>query len=161
VSSTTRQYDFGSAVYGSILAAALVGAMFEESADARSMTLSLLGSVLILWVAHVWSAVIGDRVAEGRLFRNAEIREIATREWPLVEAGVLPVVLLAIAWIGWYSRHTGAVLALAAAVVQLVAWGMFAGHRTETSWYRALLFGLFDGVLGVVIVTLEISVHRL
>jgi uncharacterized membrane protein len=161
VSSTTREYDYGSAVHGSILVAALAGAMFEESADARSMTLSLLGSMLVLWVAHAWSAVIGERVAEGALFRSAEIRAIAMRELPLVEAGVLPGVLLAIAWIGWYSRDTGAVLALAAAVLQLVGWGMFAGHRTETSWYKALLAGLFDGVLGVVIVLLEIAVHRL
>jgi uncharacterized membrane protein len=153
--------DVGSAVYGSILVAALVGAMFEESADARSMTLSLLGSIVILWIAHVWSAVIGERVAEGRMFQSAEIRSIAVREWPLVEAGLVPGVLLAIAWIGWCSRDAGAVLALVAAVVQLVAWGMFAGHRTESSWRKALLVGLVDGVLGIVIVALEIAVHRI
>jgi hypothetical protein len=123
VTTERREYDFGSAVYGSILVAALVGAMFEESADARSMTLSLLGSIVILWIAHVWSAVIGERVAEGRMFQSAEIRSIAVREWPLVEAGLVPGVLLAIAWIGWCSRDAGAVLALVAAVVQLVAWG--------------------------------------
>jgi hypothetical protein len=161
VSLTAREYDYGSAVHGSILVAALAGAMFEESADARSMTLSLLGSMLILWVAHAWSGVVGERVVQGPLFQSAEIRAIAKREWPLAEAGVLPGALLAIAWIGWYSRDTGAVLALAAAVAQLIGWGMFAGHRTETSWYKALLFGLFDGVLGVVIVLLEIAVHRL
>jgi hypothetical protein len=160
LSATRREYDYGSAVYGSILVAALVGAMFEESADARSMALSLAASILIFWVAHVWSAVIGERVAEGRMFRAAEIRAIAVREWPLVEAGLLPGLLLAIAWIGWYSRHVGVVLALAAAVLQLVAWGMFAGHRTQPSWRAALLAGLFDGLLGLVIVALELSVHR-
>ncbi|MEO9173970.1 MAG: hypothetical protein ABI317_00550 [Gaiellales bacterium] len=159
-STTRREYDFGAAVYGSILVSALVGAMFEGSADSRSMTLSLLGSVLIFWVAHTWSDVIGERVAEGSLFQSAEIRSIAVHEWPLVEAGLLPGVLLATAWIGWYSRHTGVALALAAAVVQLVAWGMFAGHRTETRWHRALLVGLFDGALGIGIVALEIAVHR-
>jgi uncharacterized membrane protein len=161
LSAATREYDYGSAVYGSILVAALVGAMFEESADARSMALSLLGSILIFWIAHVWSAVIGERVAEGRRFRTAEIRSIAVREWPLVEAGLLPGLLLGIAWIGWSSRHAGVVLALVAAIVQLVAWGMFAGHRTETRWGRALLVGLVDGVLGVVIVALELAVHRI
>jgi hypothetical protein len=156
-----REYDFGSAVYGSILVATLVGAMFEERAPARTMTLSLVGSVLIFWIAHVWSEVIGERVAEGHLFELSEVRPIAIREWPLVEAGLIPALLVAIAWIGWYSRHVGVVLALAAAVLQLVAWGMFAGHRTQPSWRAALLAGLFDGLLGLVIVALELSVHRI
>ena len=156
-----HDYDYGSAVYGSILVAALVGAMFEESTAPRSMTLSLLGSILAFWLAHVWSAVIGERVSDGPRFRASRVRSIAVDEWPLVEAGLLPGVLLAIAWIGWYSRHTGVVLALALAISQLVGWGMFAGHRTETSWSRALLVGLFDGALGLAIVAIEVGVHHL
>ncbi len=53
------------------------------------------------------------------------------------------------------------VLALAVAILQLVGWGMFAGHRTETSWRQALLVGLFDGALGLSIVAIEIGVHHL
>jgi hypothetical protein len=53
------------------------------------------------------------------------------------------------------------VLALGAAVVQLVAWGMLAGHRTESRWTRALLIGAIDGVLGIAIVSLEILIHHI
>jgi hypothetical protein len=161
LSKAGHEYDFGSAVYGSILVAALVGAMFEDASGPRSMTLSLLCSILAFWLAHVWSAVIGERVSDGPRFQASRVRSIAVDEWPLVEAGLLPGVLLALAWIGGYSRHTGVVLALVVAIVQLVGWGMFAGHRTETSWTRALLVGLFDGALGVAIVGLEIAVHHL
>jgi hypothetical protein len=156
-----HEYDYGAAVYGSVLVAALVGAMFEDSSTPRSMTLSLLGSILAFWLAHVWAAVIGERVSEGPRFKVSRVRSIAIDQWPLVEAGLLPGVLVAIAWIGWYSRHTGVVLALVVAIVQLVGWGMFAGHRAETSWVRALLVGLFDGGLGLAIVAFEISIHRL
>jgi hypothetical protein len=156
-----HEYDYGAAVYGSILVAALVGAMFEDSSGPRSMTLSLLGSILAFWLAHVWSAVIGERVSEGRRFKVSRVRSIAVDQWPLVEAGLLPGLLIAIAWMGGYSRHTGVVLALAVAIVQLVGWGMFAGHRVETTWARALLVGLFDGGLGLAIVAFEIGVHRL
>ena len=89
------------------------------------------------------------------------MRAIAIDEWPVVEAGALPAVLLALAWAGLYSRHTGAVLALGAAVVQLVGWGMLAGHRTESRWRRALLIGAIDGVLGIAIVALEIAIHHI
>lgn len=154
-------HDFGAAVYGSILVTTLVGAMFEQSAGARSLTLSLLASVLVLWLAHVWSAMIGERVEEGRMFDISHLSPIAAREWPLVEAGLLPGVLLALAWLGLYPRNTGAVLALAVAVLQLVGWGMLAGRRTEPRWGRALAVGLVDGVLGLLIVVAEISVHRI
>jgi hypothetical protein len=155
-----RAYGFGAAVYGSILVASLVGAMFEEGVSPRTMTLSLTSSVVVFWVAHAWSEIIGARVEQGRLFDPSRIRAIAIREWPLVEAGMLPAILLALAWAGLYSRHAGAVLALTVAVLQLVAWGILAGHRSQPTWLGAILVGLFDGFLGVAIVVLEVLVHR-
>jgi hypothetical protein len=155
-----RVYGFGAAVYGSIMVAALVGTMFETQVGARTMTLSLASSVVVFWVAHAWSEILGARVEQGRLFDRSRILAIASSEWPLVEAGVLPTILLALAWAGLYSRHAGAVLALTAAVLQLVAWGILAGHRSEPRWGGAILIGLFDGFLGLTIVALEIAVHR-
>ncbi len=118
---------FSAAVYGSILVAALVGAMFEEQASARTMTLSLAATVVVFWISHAWSEVVGERLARGRLFDTARIKAISLEEWPLVEAGMLPCALLALAWVGLYCRTTGVVLALVVSIVQLVAWGIFAG----------------------------------
>jgi hypothetical protein len=155
-----REYRFGSAVYGSILVAALVGAMFEEHVAAQTMTLSLLGSVIVFWIAHAWSEVLGERVEDGPMFDRARVKAITMEEWPLVEAGILPSLLLALAWAGLYPRHLGAVLALSAAVLQLVGWGILAGHRTQPTWRRALVVGAVDGLLGLGIVAIEIAVHR-
>jgi hypothetical protein len=155
-----REYRFSAAVYGSILVAALVGATFEAHVSARTMTLSLLGSVVIFWIAHAWSEVLGERVEEGRMFDRARIATITVEEWPLVEAGILPAALLAFAWAGIYSRDVGAVLAMSVAILQLVGWGMLAGHRTQPTWRRALVVGVVDGLLGIAIVAIEIAVHR-
>jgi hypothetical protein len=154
-----RDFQYGAAVYGSVLVTALVGAMFEQHVDAKRMTLSLLGSVVVFWLAHAWSEVVGERMSAGRRFARSHIREIAVAEWPLVEAGLLPALLLALAWAGLYSRDAGAVLALAVAIGQLVGWGALAGHRSETSWPAALLVGAVDGVLGLAIVALELALH--
>jgi hypothetical protein len=160
VEDVRRRYQYAAAVYGSILVAALVGATFEERASAQTITLSLAGTVVIFWVAHAWSEVVGARVAEGRLFDPARIKAITIEEWPLVEAGMLPVALLALAWAGLFSRHTGVVLALAVAIFQLVTWGVVAGRRTQATWRGALVVGGFDGLLGIAIVAIEIAVHR-
>ena len=155
-----RRDHFSAAVYGSILVAALVGAMFEEQASARTMTLSLAATVVVFWISHAWSEVVGERVARGRLFDTARIKAISLEEWPLVEAGMLPCALLALSWVGLYSRTTGVVFALVVSIVQLVAWGIFAGRRTQPTWARALAVGAVDGVLGITIVALEIAVHH-
>jgi hypothetical protein len=154
-----REFQYGAAVYGSVLTAALVGALYEQHADAQVMTLSLSASIVIFWLAHAWAETVGERVSEGSRFERSRIREIAAAEWPLVEAGFVPAALLAAAWAGWVSRDTGATLALAAAILQLVAWGAVAGHRSESSWLRALLVGAVDGLLGLAIVGLEIAIH--
>ena len=115
---------------------------------------------MIFWVAHAWSEVLGERVAEGRLFEPARIKAITIDEWPLVEAGMLPAGLLALGWARTLLRHTACVLALAIAIAQLVGWGVLAGRRTQPTWRGALAVGVVDGVLGIAIVAIEIAVHR-
>ena len=80
---------------------------------------------------------------------------IARREWPLVEAAALPSIFLALAWAGAWSRSTGATLALAAALVQVVGWGVAAGRRRGGSWLTATVLGAGNGVLAVLLLVAE------
>jgi hypothetical protein len=133
--------------------------MLNAGQDARDMTLELSGSMLVFWLAHAWSETVGERLEAGRRFDARRIRGIARAEWPLVEAGLLPTLALALAWLGVWSDHTGIVLALGVAVVQLVGWGFAAGYRSQHSWSAALLLGVGDGILGLLIVGLELALH--
>ena len=121
------------------------------------MTASVLGSMLVFWAAHVWSEVVGERIRKA--FRPREMLLIARREWPLVEAAVLPSILLGLAWVGAWSRETGARLALAAALVQVLAWGFAAGRRAGGSRLAALALAAGEGVLAVLLLTAERLVH--
>ena len=60
-----RDVRFGAAVYGSFLAASVLGVAYESEASARSMTTSLLGSMLVYRAAHVWSDSVGERIRLG------------------------------------------------------------------------------------------------
>ena len=150
-----RDVRFGAAVYGSFLAASVIGVAYESGASARTMTASLLGSVLVFWAAHVWSEAVGERIRLGEAFRPREVLLIARREWPLVEAAALPSILLALAWAGAWSRETGARLALAAALVQLIAWGFAAGRRTGGSRLTATVLAAGEGMLAVLLLAAE------
>src|SRR4051794_41788388 len=84
---------YGTAVYGSVLVATVAGALLHTDERAGQLTVTLAGSMVIFWLAHVWSETLGERVAEGRRFDTARIRHIARAEWPLVEAGGGPAPL--------------------------------------------------------------------
>ena len=150
-----RDVRFGAAVYGSFLAASVIGVAYESGASARTMTASLLGSVLVFWAAHVWSEAVGERIRLGEAFRPREVLLIARREWPLVEAAALPSILLALAWAGAWSRETGARLALAAALVQVIAWGFAAGRRAGGSPLTATVLAAGEGMLAVLLLAAE------
>jgi hypothetical protein len=154
-----RDVRFGAAVYGSFLAASVIGVAYESGAGARTMTASLLGSMLVFWAAHVWSDAVGERIRLGAGFRPRELLVIARREWPLVEAAALPSILLALAWAGAWSGETGARLALAAALVQVLAWGLAAGRRAGGSRLTATVLAAGQGMLAVILLAAERLVH--
>jgi hypothetical protein len=152
-----RTVDYGAAVYGSVLVAALVAAEFESDVDARAMTLTVFATTIVFWLAHVWSDALGERVA-GAAITLRRLRGIAVARWPLVEAGFVPAALLALSWIGVYSRGTGVAAALAAAVLQLLSWGFLAAWRTGQRLAVRLLSSVVNGALGGAIVVLEVLV---
>jgi hypothetical protein len=43
----------------------VIGFAYESGAGARTMTASLLGSMLVYWAAHVWSDAVGERIRSG------------------------------------------------------------------------------------------------
>ena len=150
---------FGAAVYGSFLVASVVGVAFEAGQDARLMTTAAFGSSLIFWLAHWWSEMIGEQIAVGEAVRRRDVLVVARREWPLVEAAVVPTLLLALAWAGVWSRETGAELALSAAVLQIIGWALVAGRRAGWTWPRTGVFAAGQGTLGIVLLLLERVVH--
>jgi hypothetical protein len=154
-----RDIRYGAAVYGSFLVASVVGATFEAGADARTLTGSAFVSMLVFWLAHVWSEVVGEHVSAGTRFHARVIPVIARREWPLVEAAAVPTALLALAWAGVWSRETGAALALGSAILQITGWGVVAGFRSGASPLSAVILGVGQGILGVLLLVLESLIH--
>jgi hypothetical protein len=103
----------------------------------------------------VWSDAVGARISVGEEFRSRDVLFIARREWPLVEAAALPSILLGLAWAGAWSRETGARLALAAVLVQVLAWGFAAGRRAGGSRLTATVLAAGGGMLAILLLAAE------
>ena len=149
---------YAAAIYGSILAVAFITIFREEHSEPQAVAVSVVGTMAVFWLAHVWSSMLGERMQSRRHITLTRFRAIARAEWPLMEAGVAPGIVLALGWIGVISEAHAEDIALAVCIVQLFAWGLVIGHRTYDRWWPATLTGLVDGVLGLVIVALEVNV---
>ncbi len=149
---------YAAAIYGSIVAAALIEAFRGEHAHAETIALSTLATMAVFWLAHVWSGIMGERMhSRGPVGLDGAAR-IARAEWPLVEASFAPIFVLALGWAGAISDNVAAEVALAVCVIQLFGWGLAVGLRAYDHWQSALFSGLVNGALGLVVVSLEVAV---
>jgi len=153
-----RATFYTAAVYGSILAASLIAVFRAEHDSPETSAFGLVGTMAVFWLAHAWSAILGARIDAGSGLGFRQALGIARGEWPLVEAAFVPAAILALGWTGVLSTKGAEDLALAACIVQLFAWGFAVGRRAYHSWWAAVLAGLGDGLLGLGLVWLEITV---
>jgi hypothetical protein len=153
-----RAEHYAAAVYGSIVAAALIEAFRAEHVNAEDIALAVLTTMTVFWLAHVWSGIVGDRIHHGPQLQVGRLVRIGRAEWPLVQASFLPVVVLILGWAGVFSDATSARLALGICIVQLFAYGMIVGRQAYHRWPQAAVAGLLNAGLGLVLIELEVLV---
>jgi hypothetical protein len=149
---------YAAAIYGSIVATAIIGALYGKDVAPRDMTIEVAATMVVFWLAHTWAAIAGERIHVGHGLGTRRILTLAGEEWPMVESGFAPVIALFLAWIGVLSAANGAKLALAIGIVQLVAWGFVLGRRVYGRRLSAFAAGAGNGLLGLLLVGLEIVV---
>jgi hypothetical protein len=151
--------DFvAAAVYGSVVAAALIGGFRQEHASAESIALALLSTLLVFWAAHVWSAIVGERIARGVHFTFGHAAKIARAEWPLMESAFAPALVLVLGWAGVFADRTAATTALVVCIAQLFAWGLVVGRRAYDKPWQIVASGAANAALGAALIALEIAV---
>ncbi len=147
------------AVYGSILVTALLAALRHEHVAIHALTITLIGTMVVFWLAHVWSSIVAERLRGRTRLTPSAVAELARGEWPMLEVAVVPVAALVVGWLGIVSDHRAINVALALAVIQLAAWGFAVGRQIHGRTWSAVAFGVVDGLLGLAIVLLEVAVH--
>ncbi|HEX7292378.1 MAG TPA: hypothetical protein VF250_14760 [Conexibacter sp.] len=154
-----RNGNFAAAVYGSILAAAVVASLDVGDVDAGDMIAALGATMVVFWLAHVWAEGMADRMHDPSPYSWRRLRAVASWHWPMVQAATGPLVALALAGVGVLRLGTAVTIALCVCIAQLVGWGVVVGRRTFGNWPAALLSGAVDGLLGAVLIALKALVH--
>jgi hypothetical protein len=148
------------AIYGQILAASLVVALSEDNElSAQQVLLWLLVTMVVFWLAHVYSDVIAARLERETAHLAVQIRSSLRMEWPVAQAALLPGLALALGWAGLWSTHTAIDLAIVLAVLQLTLWGLGLARARGLGLVGTAWVTTVNAAFGLALVGLKVFVH--
>jgi hypothetical protein len=144
------------AIYGGLLVTALIAVQWRSDAMVELIALSILVSVFVFWLTHVWAEVVDQRV-NGPLSRE-QVARIAWAEAPMLTAAVPPGATLVLARVLGIPVDEAIALALIVSIVQLFLWGLAIGRALDRGWGIALLTAAVECAFGMLLVGLKVIV---
>ena len=143
-------------VYGTIVVmAAIAAAASHGEPDAAVLAGTVATTVLVFWVAHVYSHALAETIALDRKLDRAEIMSIARRELAIPLAAVAPVAVLVLGALGVFRDSTAAWIAMLFGLATLALQGFrYAGVERLSGLGAAVSVAVNVG-LGLVIIGLK------
>jgi hypothetical protein len=156
-----RQLLFGSQqgiagmVYGTIVVMGAIAAGSDAQAEPWQLATFAASTVLVLWLAHVYSHSLAETINAGRRLDRTEVIDVMRRELPIPLAAVAPVTALLLGAAG-VLRETAAIrLALGIGLATLALQGLRYAGVEGFSRAGTIVAIAVNLSLGLVIVGLE------
>jgi len=141
-------------IYGAIVTAAILAAAGDHL-PTPALSVSVVVTVLVYWVAEEYAEVLGEQVDGGRLPTWPHVRDSLAATWPMVSASYLPLLALVLARLAGASAAAAANAGLAAAVVLLAFHGWSAGRASHLRGRQLLFTTSMAAALGLIMVALK------
>jgi len=151
-SPDTREAVLFGGVYGAVLACSMVAALTQyghtSAASRRYDALWLVVTAFASALAHGYAHYIAERGPH----RRWDVLRSLAEEWPLVTAVLPTVFLLAGAGWGWWPPKGVEYPAFVLNIVILFGLGLVTARWSARSWFAAVLIGMVDALLGLIVV---------
>jgi hypothetical protein len=152
--------NVGNAIYGLILATSVIAVSREYTGDNAGITaVTVIVTAAVFWLAHVYAEVLALEVDERHMPTRREIRNVVRMEWPLVQAGILPTLVLLLGTLDVVDDAGAQDAALAVCLVELGVTGVAAARITGARGALVVVSGLVALSLGVAVTALKVLVH--
>jgi hypothetical protein len=146
-------------VYGTIVVLGVLAAGSDSDAiDAWELDVLLVGTVLVLWIAHVYAHGIAESIAAGTPLGRQSLRALAARESSIALAAVGPGIVLLLGAFGLMGDENAVWLALAVGTLILALQGVRYARATGLRRRGMLVVVAANVTLGLVIVGLKVWV---
>ena len=151
-----RGRQIAGTVYGTIVVmGALVAGSKGGEPDPATLAAAVAGTVLVLWLAHVYSHALGETIALGRRLDTGELRDVARRELAIPLAAVAPMISLLLGAVGVFRDTTSVWIALVIGLVTLTVHGLAYARIERMSPVGTLVVVAINLGFGLVLVALK------
>lgn len=143
-------------IYGTIaVAAVLATGGADEVPDAPATVAYAAITAGVFWLAHAWAHTLGHKAAGGGWAFGDHLR----RDWPLVEAGVMPLGVVLLALLVGSGDEDAIEIGLWTSVALLAGWGAYAARRDGSSLGLTIVAAAGCGALGLLLILLKALLH--
>jgi hypothetical protein len=118
--------------------------------------LVLWGAGVVLVLAHIYSATLAEVGERGRFLTYGESYVMVTDNLAVLAAVVVPTLLLIAAGIGWLSLELALDPAILTSILALFVVGVRQARRHGAGPKVQVALGALGGVIGIVVVMLEV-----
>jgi hypothetical protein len=155
-----RSVNLAGAIYGTIVATAIVAGLGERASVSAPRALWIvLASGLFFWAAHVYAAVLAQRIQEHRGTTRKDVAREMVRDLPLFYSSFPVAVPLVLGCFGVLGAHTALGVATAVGVVSLVGWGVRLAYREGLGLGGIVAAASLNAAVGMFIVGLKVAVR--
>ena len=143
-------------IYGTIVVMAVLAAGSDsDTIDAWELDVLLVGTVVILWFAHVYAHALADSVTTGKRLSRETVSGVAGREVSIVLSAALPAAVLLLGVLGVMSDGDAVSLALFLGTVTLAVQGVRYARAAALSRSAAVAVVALNLALGLLIVGMK------
>jgi cell division protein FtsW (lipid II flippase) len=143
-------------VYGTIIVMATIAAGARTAEDHPwELAAAVAVSVIVLWIAHVYSNTLAESLQRGRRLDFAEFRALARHELAMPGAAIAPVAALVLGALDVLAIRTAMWLALGLGVATLAVQGARYAALERLSRPATVVSIALNVSLGLVIVVLK------
>lgn len=148
--------NVASAVYGTVITLAVIGAWYaDKTSGALETLLSVVATLVVFWVAHAYAHVVGQGLPVGD--SRWHIKHAFQHDWPIVQSGFLPILVLGFGELGVMGERVAMLIALGAGILLLSLFCLTMARAAGRNWQQALGITGILVALGILVVVLEIN----
>jgi hypothetical protein len=142
------------------VATAIVAGLGERTSLSATRALwILLASALFFWAAHVYAALLAQRIQRRIPTTWADVRGLTARESPLFYSSLPLALPLVLSWFGFLAGHMALGVATLVGVVALVGWGVAFSRREGFGLTGVVAAASVNAAVGVLIVGMKLAVR--
>lgn len=149
-----RGDNLAGGIYGTILVTSIVAAADTSQTVWRSLGIVEV-TMIVFWLAHVYAGALAWSIDSDEPFSRREMFRVAGREWPLLQAAIVPSLALLAGGIGLIGSATAYRIAIGYGVAALIWWGVLFARKAELGRGATIVIVLVNASFGLVIVVLK------